>query len=342
MIRLYAHLRGSFRTVSEGLRLAFTELGALDGFYIGEAQDFDADPVGGATSPIAVVVGDPLRCLMAHTQGDHKEIWLLLAPNSEGVPPKLKNELNAMRGKRRTVDGLLAPSTWAQKVLQREFPDLPVELCQHGVLPCFRMYEEIRRAPREQYVALHLTSTNLSRKGTRELIGAWNKAAFPNSKLIIAVNPEYANELRSAENKRIRVVNGQNLEFTALAYLYNQVDLVVQPSRAEGFGLVPLEAMACGVPTAITTCTGHADVLDLGNRNINTPIAHWSLTESDDYWGALAPEVREEDILDALQQAHQQRERHTRQAMGVADHCRDSTWTKGAAGVVAKWKEKHD
>ena len=182
MIRLYAHLRGSFRTVSEGLRLAFTELGVLDGYYIGEAQDFDEPPVGGATAPIAVVVGDPLRCLMAHTQGAHEEIWLLLAPNSEGVPPKLVNELNAMRGKRKTVDGLLAPSTWALKVLQKAFPDLPVELCQHGVLPCFRPYEELLVTPRAQYVAIHLTSTNLSRKGTRELVGAWNKVALNNAK----------------------------------------------------------------------------------------------------------------------------------------------------------------
>ena len=33
----------------------------------------------------------------------------------------------------------------------------------------------------------------------------------------------------------------------ALSYLYSGAALVVQPSLAEGFGLPPLEALACGV-----------------------------------------------------------------------------------------------
>ncbi len=38
-------------------------------------------------------------------------------------------------------------------------------------------------------------------------------------------------------------------------------DLIALPSIAEGFGLVILEAMACGVPVLCTTSTGGADFI---------------------------------------------------------------------------------
>lgn len=356
LIRLYAHLKGSFRTVSEGLKLAFEEHKVLDGYYIGEALDFDADPVGGATSSIAVIVGDPLRCLMAHTHGEHKEIWLMLAPNSEGVPPQLVKQLTAKRGGRNTIDGLLAPSTWAKSVLEKEFPGIPVELCRHGVLPCFEVDRERRFAVRSRssYQVLHITSTNLSRKGTRELIAAWKKAVdlrhIVDGRLLIAANPEYVLEFTKhaethAQGYAIQVINGQNLSFSDLAKMYSESHLVIQPSRAEGFGLVPLEARACGVPVAMTACTGHWDHVRDGNIFAAPGVSAILLEtsgSSDDYWGAVAPIVKEEGICLSLYECFSKAEDMWMAAMDNANLVRHRwTWTRGAESVVEKWKEKY-
>jgi glycosyltransferase involved in cell wall biosynthesis len=43
--------------------------------------------------------------------------------------------------------------------------------------------------------------------------------------------------------------------------LYNLADLFVFPSRYEGFGLPPLEAMACGVPVITTTAASLPEVV---------------------------------------------------------------------------------
>ena len=49
-----------------------------------------------------------------------------------------------------------------------------------------------------------------------------------------------------------------------LAYFYQQADAFVFPSRTDTFGLVNLEAMACGLPVAAYPVTGPIDVIEDG------------------------------------------------------------------------------
>jgi len=46
-----------------------------------------------------------------------------------------------------------------------------------------------------------------------------------------------------------------------LAWYYRQADVFVFPSRTDTFGLVMLEAMACGTPVAAYPVTGPMDVV---------------------------------------------------------------------------------
>ena len=49
-----------------------------------------------------------------------------------------------------------------------------------------------------------------------------------------------------------------------LAYYYNLADVFVFPSKWETFGIVMIEAMACGTPVAAYPCQGPKDVIDQG------------------------------------------------------------------------------
>jgi glycosyltransferase involved in cell wall biosynthesis len=65
--------------------------------------------------------------------------------------------------------------------------------------------------------------------------------------------------LRGFESVDIEIKGG--LSDAQLAADLKQCDLLALPSIAEGFGLVILEAMACGVPVLCTTSTGGADFI---------------------------------------------------------------------------------
>ena len=63
-------------------------------------------------------------------------------------------------------------------------------------------------------------------------------------------------------------VKAESLNDTELAALYNAADAFVFPSLTDTFGLVMLEAMACGVPVAAYPVTGPLDVVSHGVTGI--------------------------------------------------------------------------
>jgi len=351
MIRLYGHLAGSFKTVSKGLEEAFTAFNVLDGCYIAEQQDFYAVPVSGANAPVAVVVGSPLRVELPHSLGMHEEVWLLLAPNSEGIPPSLQQQLDREQNGKPVVSGFLAPSHWARSVLERTFPNHPVVLCQHGVSAAFRPIQT-KDVSDTSNIAMHFTSSGLSRKGTKQLVDCWAKVCEELSKdvtLYIFANPyfapeilRYAHKAMAEKEAKIVVSNGQNLTEFQLAKMYQQADLIIQPSRAEGFGLVPLEARACGVPVVCTANTGHVDHVATPTDKGCVIVPSGPLIKSDDYWGAQAPQVLEEDIQKSVVFAFQQLSRLKQEAKEAALLIQERwTWAEGSRSFVEYVKGKY-
>lgn len=352
MIRLYAHMQGSFATVSLGLQEAFEDLGVLSGFHVGEQLEFDSEPVAGCDAPVAVVAGSPMRVLMAHAQGQHKEVWLMLAPNSEGIPPAVRAQLleKTAEGKP-LVTGFLAPSRWAQEVLCREFPEHEVVLCPHGLLSeirCAPSKKQLTRKHKDAF-ALHVTSSGLSRKCTQELIEIWSDVVRRKAltKLVILSNPMFKPQIDeivqiNGNTEHILVLNGQHFKLKDLIEIYQQASLVIQPSRAEGFGLVPLEARACGTPVVMTRGTGHEDHCRTPTAKGAWRISPRGLTESDDFWGSIAPQVLQEDILEGVTLALNSWDELSKDALDVTQEIREYwTWKAGANEFVNKMQEKY-
>lgn len=86
------------------------------------------------------------------------------------------------------------------------------------------------------------------RKGVGDLLAVWSSLPAPRPRLILAGDEGWRTRVRPGPD--IEVIGYVTRE--RLRELYRGAIVLVYPSRYEGFGLPPLEAMACGAPVVAT------------------------------------------------------------------------------------------
>jgi glycosyltransferase involved in cell wall biosynthesis len=323
-VRVYGYATGeaSFSQVTRGMCRTLRSTGEFAGLWPIDREYSVDDPEGaqGATAPVSLNLGSPMGLMHAHRMGSHQSHWLLLAPNSEGLPYGMMDSLlkaSDVLPHGMLTGGLLAPSGWAASVLRRAVPDtVPVVVAPHGVTPeVHRMDRKARDAARHsfrhgQFDVLHMTSSEAERKSTKNLLRAWKQAKLDgfipkSARLFVMMNPRHMSKLRwwcadlglSADD--VVMSPGLAYDQADVAAMYGSMHAVCQPSRGEGFGMVPLEALACGVPVIATACTGHAEFL--GNRPPGAVIVeHGENAPMDDFPGSVAPTVTWAAIRDSL------------------------------------------
>ena len=97
----------------------------------------------------------------------------------------------------------------------------------------------------------------VGRVAVEKNIEAFLKLELPGSKWVAGEGPQLAR--LKAEHPGVRFTGV--LSQIELASLYNAADVFVFPSRTDTFGLVLLEALACGCPVAAYPVTGPIDVI---------------------------------------------------------------------------------
>jgi glycosyltransferase involved in cell wall biosynthesis len=95
------------------------------------------------------------------------------------------------------------------------------------------------------------TGTLEPRKGVHDLLEAWRMLPAPRPRLVLCGDAGWGTHI--AEEPGVEVTGYVTRE--RLRELYRGARAFVYPSRYEGFGIPPLEAMACGAPV-IATRTG--------------------------------------------------------------------------------------
>ena len=100
----------------------------------------------------------------------------------------------------------------------------------------------------------------VGRVAVEKNIDAFLELELPGSKWVVGDGPAVAGlKARYGEQKNIHWLGVLNQ--TELAEVYSSSDVFVFPSKTDTFGLVLLEAMACGCPVAAYPVTGPIDVI---------------------------------------------------------------------------------
>ena len=117
--------------------------------------------------------------------------------------------------------------------------------------------------------ALHFSTDQWwpGRKGTEELLRAW-AVGRPTAHLTLHVQPSLEVDAQYLVRdlgllSDVTVISAQARgDEDAVRALFDHADLIVQPSRCEGFGIMLLSALVAGVPLVAPYATGQIDFLD--------------------------------------------------------------------------------
>lgn len=195
-------------------------------------------------------------------------------------------------------DLVLVPSVQNVELFSRFHPN--VQLCMLGVDPAEWSYMP-RSAPGVYFD--FLVGGSGPRKGIDLAVDAFLKG-FGGREGIITDGPIPRLTVKAPKaqdipvHDRIVQLNGF-LSPEAERNLYARSHCYVQPSRGEGFGLQPLQAIAQGLPTVLTNAHGHEPFADLGwgvaADMVKVPYGYFSIGEAGEWW-----EPRLDDLVDRM------------------------------------------
>jgi glycosyltransferase involved in cell wall biosynthesis len=165
-------------------------------------------------------------------------------------------------------DLIVVPSSFARRTfVDKGVPGAKLRLNPYGV--DLAMFHPMPK--RDAIFRVLFVGVTSLQKGVRYLLEAASNAQIPELEtwLIGAIDPEMRPILARYEN-RFRHLGV--LPRAELAGQYSQASVLVLPSIQDGFGLVMVQAMACGVPVIATENTGAADLFTDSVEGFIVPI----------------------------------------------------------------------
>lgn len=157
--------------------------------------------------------------------------------------------------------------------------------------------------------------------------GSWGNGPVPK---LIMKNPKgedfYGRRVQMVSG---RIGNAEEIELYAYAHCY------VQPSRGEGFGLQPLQAIAQGCPTILTDAHGHASFAHLG-RGIGAGLSdsdYFIFGDAGEWW-----EPNFDELVDQMRYVYEHYEKCAGDAVqGSVEAHERFTWSNVADQFVGSF-----
>jgi glycosyltransferase involved in cell wall biosynthesis len=183
-----------------------------------------------------------------------------------------------------------------------------------------------------------LASGHEYRKGLDVAMAAFKKAfprrRFPHVRLVLKMPKPMEWFKGTGGDERIEVLTGYLSADDEVA-LYAKAHAYVGLSRGEGFGMMPLQAIAQGCPTIMSACGGHTQFANLASAVVGCdlePATKYGLFgEAGDWW-----EPRLDEAIEAMRQVYADYTGHQASAWLASMEARERyTWTRTAHQIVA-------
>lgn len=350
LIRLYGSQNGwgSSEVVFDGMHEGLSKNGQLAGTFIYNRDDDEDALLDGVDAPVCIACPPPRNIHIMGAFG-HKQRWFILAPNSTKVPPTFIDLIS------QHTDGIITPSQFgADSLRNSEYKGL-LKVVSHGISEDLKSYvsEEdsdwlhetvLFKAMRRDCLSfLHTAESSMDRKGTWPLVQAfvgWRYCGDSHLTIVLshremdvlASQIEDAFGAKKPEDLNITIMGRVNLPPNAIGAFYSCFDVVCQPSRSEGFGLVPLEALACGIPVMITISTGHMQWCENSQKQLRPgifPVMPGLMQPARFDGDGMAPTVDPEAIRASLDEVMRTYSSKRAEACVGINHIRNEfTWEK--------------
>lgn len=145
-----------------------------------------------------------------------------------------------------------APSQWCKDNFERSGVVRPMFVSGYGIMPDVFNWVD-RDFDSGPFTFLAWGGRVFDRKNVMMTIKTFGKLNLPDSRLVVKLSTGRIKNIKS--DRDIRVCYGELPDWELAMFLYRP-HCLVYPSCAEGFGLMPLEAMATGLPVILTDYSG--------------------------------------------------------------------------------------
>jgi glycosyltransferase involved in cell wall biosynthesis len=195
------------------------------------------------------------------------------------------------------------PSSWGKEVLiNHGIPKDKVDVVPGGVNPSvFHPLLRTRDNPPDSTFRFLTIGKYEQRKGYEPLLASFLRAFSNDKSVILDIKADFF--LNHAERKselellvkrmglqNVNLVWGK-LDDIGMFSLYNRASSFVYPSRAEGWGLPLIEAIAMGIPTISTFYSGHSEFLT-AIEGLFYKVRHISIPIDDDLFFSFWPKLK--------------------------------------------------
>ena len=186
------------------------------------------------------------------------------------------------------------------------------------------------REPNKQF-RIACGGSHWYRKGLDLVLDVFNELALPDAVLEIKSTPADRAAPKEVDYPNVTVHKQWMSQDEEVAWV-RSADLFVAASRGEGFGMMPLQAISAGIPTAVTDRRGQAEFAHLATHRLSAGLSdanggHWAMK-------GMWDEPNRDELKAAILDVYRNRETFRAQAVATAPLTAVFSWKASATRLL--------